>query len=685
MEFRKENFNGAFKAVLDSLLESPGGYSNSKKLAYYKLIVAKFHYFIYYMILRGLDPSKTFSATEIRQLGSLYGKVIDGKFEQRLGREKVEVSLETLANILIRNDVEGLGKISDLDGAQKFDFTNFLSFFIQKNFEPDDQDFGKFVDGFTLFLIKNERAKEHLEIIQAAFNNNETRKIFHVPQDSRPFSAYTGIGESVQKQSISTNAGWADRIQWIIDTFSNWSATSSAMLSQSGVVSSGKSYQDYSPSNILLFGPPGTGKSRAAIVIASALLEGSKSDISPETLNLAKYPSDFKDRYRLNFYGTQFHPSYAYEDFFEGLRPIQINNNDKIEISYCVVPGIFKAICQIARAYLEPSDFGIDLMVQFIRDSNGGKWELSDSSTVAHYKLGDRPGVLKFNGNPVAYTGKATGLPDEELQKNIPPTSGLYPVKWFYLGQGENSNFVLFVDELNRGNPAKIFGEALSLIEESKRLGKSEKTDIVLPYSHESFSVPPNLHIICAMNSSDKSLSNLDQAFRRRFKVIYLAPAFDLITTEIFKEMSQKYFSDEILKSLTSHFVSINNALRETRVPQENYIGHSYLMDLLRNSYRDERDARKLVHGGGERKESTEEIVRRNLRETWEGVLHSQVREIVGDSRLEEFCNNFASEVSKVKENALFLAISKDISKSLFDYLDNLQPSESKFPWKSAA
>ena len=125
-------------------------------------------------------------------------------------------------------------------------------------------------------------------------------------------------------------------------------------------------------------------------------------------------------------------------------------------------------------------------------------------------------------------------------------------------------NYVMIIDEINRGNVANIFGELISLIEDDKRLGASEELGAELPYSHDIFSVPKNVYIIGTMNTADRSVEALDSALRRRFTFKEMMPKAELVPEEnnvrsIFKIINQRI---EVLKD------------------REHQIGHSYFMGV---------------------------------------------------------------------------------------------------------
>jgi len=121
----------------------------------------------------------------------------------------------------------------------------------------------------------------------------------------------------------------------------------------------------------------------------------------------------------------------------------------------------------------------------------------------------------------------------------------------------KEKNYYLIIDEINRGNISKIFGELITLIEEDKR----ETIKVTLPYSQKTFTVPKNLYIIGTMNSTDKSIALIDTALRRRFTFVKLQPNSNLVENKI----AQQY-----MKNLNEHLKNIKG--------EEYQVGHSYFM-----------------------------------------------------------------------------------------------------------
>lgn len=204
---------------------------------------------------------------------------------------------------------------------------------------------------------------------------------------------------------------------------------------------------------------------------------------------------------KANTITTTFHQSFGYEEFVEGIKS-KVNNQSH-QVEYQVEKGIFYKACENAAKLA-----GFDSLTDLINSSEK----------------------------------------DEKVQEAIEKGKILY----------------FCIDEINRGNIASIFGELISLIEPSKRIGANTNSEmtVTLPYSGDIFGVPANLKIIGTMNTADRSIQLLDSALRRRFKFVECNPDYSVIPYPPAQTILRK----------------INNRIRAL-LGKDYQIGHAYFID----------------------------------------------------------------------------------------------------------
>ena len=270
-----------------------------------------------------------------------------------------------------------------------------------------------------------------------------------------------------------------------------------------------------SSKNLILRGTPGTGKTYLARQIASELTGGNEEQI------------DF----------VQFHPSYDYTDFVEGLRPV---SNDNSQISFELQDGIFKKFCQKANEAQQTGgqdnfDEAWDAYLEYVNNRDE-KERLTDFSYLT---------VNSRNNFNVNYESKSQGTVLTKSYVYELYKDEKYLKQTYYRGQGKkvletlrkkfglkdyispteidtDKKFVFIIDEINRGEISKIFGELFFSIDPGYR-GKDGEVSTQYANLHETnekFYIPENVYIIGTMNDIDRSVDTFDFAMRRRFRFV---------------------------------------------------------------------------------------------------------------------------------------------------------------------
>ncbi|WP_295680480.1 AAA family ATPase [uncultured Fibrobacter sp.] len=390
--------------------------------------------------------------------------------------------------------------------------------------------------------------------------------------------------------------------------------------------------------NTILYGPPGTGKTFNTMAYAVAICEDKdveeiKKEMQNDYESVKRRYDALKDEGRIEF--VTFHQSYGYENFIEGIKPDLDDSTGTLK--YKLETGCFKAFCDKISGNFDDA-WGVlcdklddedkeYLEIPYISDKNKTfaiEWNVSHNGLKAKdahrffnkkqlqniYRK--KPGVKKgghdnYRKAIVEYMKKECGLKEFNGDESNDLSSNAR---------------VFIIDEINRGNISKIFGELITLIEPSKRLGEKESMKVTLPCSGDEFGVPNNVYILGTMNTADRSIAMMDSALRRRFNFVEMMP-----DTSVLKNYKGNDIGVDICKMLET----INERI-EYLYDREHTIGHAFfigvdslkklssvfknkVIPLLQEYFYDDYEKIRIVLGDDEKEEKYQFITRARPRE----------------------------------------------------------------------
>lgn len=339
--------------------------------------------------------------------------------------------------------------------------------------------------------------------------------------------------------------------------------------------------------NIILYGPPGTGKTFNTMAYAVAICEGKNvSEIKNEVHD--DYGS-VKDRYdalkeagRIEF--VTFHQSYGYEDFIEGIKPDLDDSTG--ELKYKLEAGCFKSFCDkvfgnFEEAWVNLCDKLDDeekefLEIPYISDETKTfpiEWNASHNGLKAKgaHRFFNKKQLENVYKKEPGVKKRGHDNYRKAIVKFMQKECGLKEYNGNEKNETLNKAHVFVIDEINRGNISKIFGELITLIEPSKRLGEKESMKVTLPCSGDEFGVPNNVYILGTMNTADRSIAMMDAALRRRFNFVEMMPD----TSESSPLNGKIIEGIDICKML----MTINKRI-EYLYDREHTIGHAFFIGI---------------------------------------------------------------------------------------------------------
>ena len=414
--------------------------------------------------------------------------------------------------------------------------------------------------------------------------------------------------------------------------------------------------------NLILTGAPGTGKTYLAKQIAAKIIF---NDDNKEYTEELEENEDFKNQCQF----VQFHPSYDYTDFVEGLRPIKDSNG---KIGFERKDGVFKEFCKKALKNLINIElitikeylitFANEMYNDFKKDNKITLEGISGKSVApfTNIEFDEKKEILSMKAESQSeyrISGNINEYVDwyklyKKLQQNETSIKGMMEDKIpKFKGKGsylcailnnfyekynsaieeevnnKKKNFVFIIDEINRGEISKIFGELFFAIDPGYRgiKGKvlTQYSNLIDEESEKYFYIPENVYIIGTMNDIDRSVESMDFAMRRRFawKEIKAEDTQDMLDS-MFDDNTAITNKDDIIKEAKGRMDNLNKEIEQIESFNSAYhIGASYFLKL------------KNYYNGGNIEEAFNSLWENHLR----GLLYEYLRGMPdAESKLEE-------------------------------------------------